>query len=223
MPRAIIPVNPATFSAWGLLNAEFREDMVHTQVQELNRLTTKELQEQFVAMDADVQQVLVENKIDPKDIRFEHWAECRYIGQSHTVRVPVWKEDFSTTDLAGLKNRFDECHERAYAHALPTYDAELVNLRVTGWGSTTAPAISTILARENGAIDGVKGYREVKFSRDGTKPVPCAVYDRLKLGAGSMVAGPAIIEESTSTTLIDPGHHTLVDEYGNLIIEPERL
>jgi N-methylhydantoinase A len=47
------------------------------------------------------------------------------------------------------------------------------------------------------------------------------LYDRMKLGGGLEIVGPAIIEQMDSTTLVLPGQTALVDSYGNLIIEEQ--
>ncbi len=53
------------------------------------------------------------------------------------------------------------------------------------------------------------------------KDVTAVVYDRAKLKAGNRIAGPAIVMEMDSTTVILPGHHGVVDRYGNILIYPD--
>jgi hypothetical protein len=47
------------------------------------------------------------------------------------------------------------------------------------------------------------------------------VYDRALLKAGNRIAGPAIVMEMDSTTVILPKHHGRVDAYGNILIYPD--
>ena len=48
-----------------------------------------------------------------------------------------------------------------------------------------------------------------------------AVFDRAKLLANNVITGPAIIEETASTTVIEPGDLVTVNEYGHLVMELE--
>ena len=63
----------------------------------------------------------------------------------------------------------------------------------------------------------MKGRREVYFFETGF--APCDVYNRYALVEGDIIAGPAIIEERESTTVMPPGTQAAVDSSLNLIIE----
>jgi N-methylhydantoinase A len=52
--------------------------------------------------------------------------------------------------------------------------------------------------------------------------VDCAIHDRSALPAGGRLAGPVVVEELDSTTLVHPGYSVRVDDIGNLHIERER-
>jgi N-methylhydantoinase A len=58
----------------------------------------------------------------------------------------------------------------------------------------------------------------VRFSA-GTATVDAPVYERAALGVGSRIAGPAIIEEASSTLLVPPGADAAVDCAGNILID----
>ncbi|MEM7536519.1 MAG: hydantoinase/oxoprolinase family protein [Chloroflexota bacterium] len=217
MPQAIIPVNPATFSAWGLLNADFREDLVRTGVQTMALLKPTELAAQFAEMEAEARTTLNANQVTDAQIHFERIAECRYTGQMHTVRVPVQESDFVDDDLASLKTRFDAQHELAYAHALPTHAGEMVALRLAARGQTPKPEMTRLADMTHTVEAATKGQRRVLFS-DSTEAVDCPIFDRALLVSNMEIAGPAIIEEATSTTLVPLGLHVTIDVYGHLIL-----
>jgi N-methylhydantoinase A/oxoprolinase/acetone carboxylase beta subunit len=63
----------------------------------------------------------------------------------------------------------------------------------------------------------VKGRREVFFS-EVMDFVDAVVYDRQRLCTGDLIAGPAVVEEIESTTVIGPGEELTVDECLNLVI-----
>ena len=213
MKEAIVPLNPAIFSAWGLLNADYREDFNRTTVFDLVGMTGNDLSAAFDKLQDSEQSQITNNQ--PLATTLQRFADCRYAGQEHTVTVPVLDEDLTADDLSMLKQRFDAAHEHAYAHALPDHPAEVVNLRLRALGVTTKPQLKKMAQATTTATNAQKGSRTVYFD---SGPAECAVYDRAKLAAGNRFEGPAIVEEWTSTILIRPGQLVSVDEFGNLRI-----
>ncbi len=216
MKEAIVPLNPAIFSAWGLLNADYREDFNRTTVFDLVGMTGNDLSAAFDKLQDSEQSQITNNQ--PLATSLQRFADCRYAGQEHTVTVPVLDEDLTADDLSRLKQRFDTAHEHAYAHALPDHPAEVVNLRLRALGVTTKPQLKKMAQTTTTATNAQKGSRTVYFD---SGPAECAVYDRAKLAAGNSFDGPAIVEEWTSTILIRPGQMVSVDEFGNLRIVQE--
>ncbi len=58
--------------------------------------------------------------------------------------------------------------------------------------------------------------RQVWFTR-GFETTP--VYAREAIGVGSVIEGPAIVQQADATVLIDPGAKTRCDALGNLVID----
>jgi N-methylhydantoinase A len=145
-------------------------------------------------------------------------VDMRYIGQEHTVRVPIPPDSvLHENGLSTLKSWFDELHKQAYAHASPGTPTELVNMRLAAIVPMPRPKPKRI---PPGAGDGalaIKAQRRVFFKQaDGE--VDCLIYDREKLGAGDKFDGPAIVEEWNSTVIVLPSQSLEVDIYGNLAI-----
>ena len=217
MTRALIPVNPAMFSAWGLLNADFREDLNRQIVRPLTTLDPAEVAAVMDGLAEEAVAHLRANQIDAAATVLEYFADLRYLGQEHTVRVPLLRRDLETPRLAATKARFDEYHEQAYAHNLPDHAAELVNVRLVARGRTHKPPLPKLAPATTRPADAVRTHRPVVFAgmRDA---VDCPIVDRTRLGPGAAIAGPAIIEEPTSTTLVPPDQAVTVDAYGNLLL-----
>ena len=212
---AIIPQNPATFSAWGLLNADYREDTIRTFLKPFADLTAGDLRAELAKLEAEVRGRFAANGIVPDETALERHAAMRYFGQEHTVKVPVLDGDLGA-DLLALRRRFDDYHEQAYSLKLPDSAAEIVNLQVSILGITAKPALKR--------IDGDDGNDSLKCRRDITvrghdSRMSVNVHDRGKLGPVRSIEGPAIVEEWTSTILILPDQSAQVDDYGNLIIK----
>ncbi len=212
---AIIPLNPATFSAWGLLNADYREDYSRTFLKPFADVSVEQLKRELDSLESDVRERFTETGIAPSQTMTQFHAAMRYLGQEHTVKAPILAADFAD-ELRPLRQRLDALHERAYALALPESAAEIVSLQVTMLGVTAKPRIKPMSAQPPG--EPLKGNRAIHIRDFGSRLV-APVLRRECLAAGSEVPGPAIIEEWTSTILTLPGQAATVDEYGNLIIK----
>ncbi|MFQ5922266.1 MAG: hydantoinase/oxoprolinase family protein [Anaerolineales bacterium] len=221
--NAIIPINPAVFSAWGILNSDFREDVVRTAVIPLAELTVDQFLAMFDELGQLSQEKLAKGGLSSKSVYEARTVDMRYEGQEHSVRVPVpSNEDLQRNGLNALQDQFDLLHEQAYAHASPGTPTELVNLRLSAVVESKKPLVSEI---EEGSGDGsvaLKTDRKVYFRESGGEST-CPIYDREKLGAGDSFEGPAIIEEWNSTVVVYPDHSLEVDAYGDLFISQEAL
>ena len=219
--KTIIPVNPAVFSAWGILNSDFREDVVRTTVMPTAALAVEELLEMFGDLADVAADKLAASGLAAERARFVRALDMRYEGQEHTVKVPLPPaDDFKAGGMALLQSLFDQLHERMYAHASPGTPTELVNLRLSAIVESGKPSILEIPRGAGNGEEALKGDRRVYF-RDERDAVPCPVYDRERLGAGDAFRGPAIVEEWNTTTIVHPGQRLGVDDYGNLIITEE--
>ena len=111
--------------------------------------------------------------------------------------------------------RFHELHLQLYAHNHLDKSVEFVSGRVAAIGLTSAPPLKKL---EGGgrAAPPTEG-RPVYFEESGGF-VDTDVVDRGTLGPGSVLTGPAIVEQVDSTIVIHPRQKASVDEFGNLLI-----
>jgi N-methylhydantoinase A len=238
IPKAIIPPEPATFSAWGILNTDYREDMVRTSVAALlekgareERLawtqavgdeigSTEELLGRFSDLEASARHALSDAVVSEANVQISRTADMRYEGQEHTVHVAVPDEAaLSSEGLGALKAAFDRAHEMYYEHSSPDSPAEVVTLRASVTGVTKKPTVPEIAPGSGDAAAALKGRRRVYFREAGDFE-ECAVYEREKLGAGDRIVGPAIVEEWASTTIVRPSQKLEVGAFGQLVISP---
>src|SRR5262245_28444860 len=133
----------------------------------------------------------------------------RYVGQEYTVNVPVAE----ASSLETIDASFHDAHRVRYGHSTPGAPVEFVNLRLAAMGR-----IGTTVASYRGSeagSDPLLGRRGVVFAatEHGT-PVPL----RERMQFGRTQAGPVVIEEESSTTVVPPGHRARLDEHGNMLI-----
>jgi N-methylhydantoinase A len=130
-----------------------------------------------------------------------------------TVALPTGL--FASRDAAGVKRAFDEVHKVRYGTSAPEEPAELVSVRITVTGHMQKPALAALEA--TAADEAAPARRKpVYFRSHGHVDTP--VYRRDALLAGHCIAGPALIEEHASTTVLWPGDSLVVDGLGNLDI-----
>jgi N-methylhydantoinase A len=139
-------------------------------------------------------------------------ADMRYLGQEHTVRVPI---SGGAPALADVVARFGERHESAFMFRLEA-PAEFVTLHVAATVRVPNPDLGAF-APSPEAGRAVKERRRVDFDEDGVHET--LIVERDRLGLEEIVDGPAIVEEAAATTVINPGQRAWVDSGGNLVIE----
>jgi N-methylhydantoinase A len=141
----------------------------------------------------------------------------RYVGQEHAVTVDLPLRLFTRRDRAGIKRAFDAMHARRYGTAAPDEPAEIVSLRSTVTGTLAKPPLKRLKRGPRApAKAAMTGRRNVYF--DGAfRATP--VFERTALCAGNRIAGPALVQEHASTTVLWPGDRLEVGSYGSLLID----
>jgi N-methylhydantoinase A len=137
--------------------------------------------------------------------------DMSYIGQTHTVSVPIDAQGLLTKTT--IQNAFDVAYRAAFGRLLDGIPVRVLTLRAAVIGERPKFDLA-ILAPRAGSTAPI-GEREVWF--DG-KPHNTRIYDRLTLPVGTEIAGPAILEQPDATTWIDPDLTGRVDRFGNLIL-----
>jgi N-methylhydantoinase A len=124
---------------------------------------------------------------------------------------------FRSRDRSAIKRAFDEEHQRRYATSAPQEAVEIASLRATVAGTVFKPPLEPIACgNAEPPIAAFTGNRDVYFGSVGFTPVP--TFSRPQLLAGNRIAGPAIVEEHASTTVVVPNDILRVDSFGNLDI-----
>ncbi len=214
IPQVVVPAHSAIFSAWGMLMSDLRRDYIRTQPMAVSKEQAKVIDHSFAEMEKAAFQAFRADHFPDDLIYRERYADLRYEGQEHSVRVPVPNVAITPGEVDALIDRFHDAYEREYTYRLDN-NVELVTFRVAAFVSIQRPKL-TRLAAGNTAGDALKSRRLVDFDTQGS--MQTAIYDRAKLGAGVSFSGPAIVEEPGSTSVIFPGQKVRVDDYGNLHI-----
>jgi N-methylhydantoinase A len=210
----IVPVAPGHFSAYGMLTTDLRRDAIRTFVRRTDTVDLARLSALCTEMEQEAIDAYLAEKFAVDQLVCTRAADMRYRGQEHTVRVPLMGGTLTGAEMREIESRFHAVHEKQYTFRLDSA-IEIVNLHVTVMGQVNKPRRAE-LAPQSGAPRPIR-QRLVDFDEQGQHET--GIFDRATLGAGATVAGPAIIEEMASNTVVYPGMTVEVDRWGNLIVD----
>jgi N-methylhydantoinase A len=220
LPRTLVPPNPGNVSAFGLLTVDVRNDYVQTVVSKHADLDLERVRSVFAGLEDRARDALDGEGFARDQQRMQRTADLRYVGQAFEVRVPVTDGELDRAAIDQAGQQFHAAHRQLYGYDFatdPRQAVEWVNLRVSGIGPIRRPDLVELPAGEGGTDRAVTGSRRVFFD----DWVDTPTYDRPRLAAGDVVAGPAVIEEFGSTVPVHPGFLATVDTYDNLLLTRE--
>ena len=208
----IIPPSPGVLCAYGDATTRQRVETQRSFNEMVQNTTDGELTSYLDSLGAQVKQELEAEDVAPRDIELLYEIDIRYAGQAFEIPLSVEPEGLS---IESLITRFDTEHERLFTFNLDETPHEIVNVRAVALGKSADVAPPVI---EKGDADPSDAKtRDHQLYMDG-RMQDAVIYDRALLKAGNRIAGPAIVTEMDSTTLVHSGCEALVDAHGNLII-----
>jgi N-methylhydantoinase A len=152
------------------------------------------------------------------DVLYE--LDMHYLGQTHTVAVPLPVSQGESLGVSEsmVRAAFEAAYLASFSRLLPGLAMRIVSLRVAAIGRRPVFDFSVFAPDPSASLDKARlGSRPVWFDggwRD------TGVWARLDLPVHAKIAGPAILEQPDATTVIEPGLAGRIDKLGNLIVEP---
>lgn len=213
---AIVPPGPGVLCAYGDATTRVRDERSRTYIRRYSATNDAEVLKYLEELAAGAAEALTLEGIPKADQTTTVEVDLRYHGQGLTLTIETDLDGFRRNGLAGIAKEFDDTHEQMFTFALE-HEHEIVNLRAVVQGKPTNVKAPQIASGGEDASAAV--YAEERIYVDGGF-VQAKIYDRSKLAAGNVIAGPAVVTEMDSTTLILPGHHAKVDHVGTLLIWP---
>ena len=212
--EVLIPPASGAASALGFLAAPLSFEQVRSHPVRLDDPdAAAALQSVLDELERETRARLLGAGVGEAEIVIERSADMRLLGQLHEIRVALPPGALTEASIPGLRDAFAHAYSARYTSVYDGVGIQLVSLRVMCRGP--APALSLAQAERAAAGDPRKGRRPAWFG-DGFVETP--VFDRYRLEAGTVIAGPAIVEEREATTVIGPGDTIHVDSSGTLRI-----
>jgi N-methylhydantoinase A len=199
VPRVMVPALPGALSAVGILLADTVREYSRTVMKGIDA----ELEDVFAELEAQGRAEFAKDGLEGVSMRS---VDLRYAGQGYELNVAHGR---------GMAAAFHALHKRRYGFANEGGRLEIVNVRVR-----LVAAAEPFEAEKSEMVDGdgsaaLMGERPVYF--DGVAHAT-RLYERDRLRAGDVLAGPAIVSEYSSATIVPPGDVLRVDVWGNLVI-----
>ncbi|MFK7891191.1 MAG: hypothetical protein AB8B63_10290, partial [Granulosicoccus sp.] len=213
---AIIPPGPGVLCAYGDATTRLRNESSQTYVTPLAQTRDSSIFSMLESMQKDASASLSAEGVGSHEQQTLYEIDIRYIGQGMKLTIGLTPEEFASEGLAGVARRFDAEHEKLFTFALEA-EHELVGLRAVvqgmekvfvsdqqeaaGTDSSAARTQPTRIFSDGGWCEGY-------------------IYERSRLKPANRIAGPAVVTEMDSTSVILPDHVGIVDSVGNIIIWP---
>jgi N-methylhydantoinase A len=210
IPTVIVPLFPSHFSALGMLLADERHDFTRTAFADLASVDFAKL----VAVHDEMVKDAKASLRHAKDAAYQIHLDLRYMGQEFTLQVPVTLDQLKKGDRKAIRTAFDELYEHRYAHHSPEEPVEMVNIRLGAIGKRPKLSFPSLGATGTAAPSG----EQLAYFTSAAKPLMAKVYRREELGAGAEIAGPALIQEHGTTTVLFENDICRVADSGEMII-----
>ncbi|MBW7836948.1 MAG: hydantoinase/oxoprolinase family protein [Sphingomonadales bacterium] len=222
IPEVIIPPYPGITSAIGLLTTDLKYDAVRTLFQTSENVDMTRLDADFADMEAAVRRQFAADGVADGQITIQRLADMRYVGQGYELRVHLSASPAGQQDVTKAFADFHHLHEAEYGHMFPASPIEIVNLRLSGVGEM--PKIAPPQSPRGGSLDAARlRWGNCVFRVDGElQDFSTAFYRRDLLPVAEPFAGPAIILQQDTTTVVPPGATVVADRHGNMIITLSR-
>jgi N-methylhydantoinase A len=216
--EVVVPPHPGITSAMGLLTSDLKYDALRTAFQSSTAVDLARIGADFADMEAEIAARFAADGIEPAATRTARAADMRYAGQGYELRVPIEGGAVDAASVASALARFHAAHRAEYGHAFPDAAVEIVNLRVTGIGERPKPGRPVPAPR--GSVEAAcLETAAVVFAVEGVpRRVATAVLARERLPLETPIAGPAIVVQTDTTTVVPPGCTLVADRGGNLVI-----
>ncbi len=215
--RIIVPRNPGVGSAVGFLHAPISYEIIRSLYQRGETFDAAAVRQLFAAMEREGRAVV---RAGAGGVRLEERrvAFMRYRGQGHEIEIELPAGRIGPGLGRELRRRFDALYQQQYGRTVPNVDVEFINWAFVA--STPAAPPRRIAQPRQRRKPRAAARRKIYWGQQRrVLEVPC--YRRENLDRGDFIAGPALIVEAQTTTLVSPGFNAIMDQAGNIVISAE--
>jgi N-methylhydantoinase A len=208
--RVLIPAHAGVGSAVGLLRAPVAYEIVRGRLMRLPALDAAAVNRLLAAMRAEAEAIVRQGAPDA-ELSERRSAFMRYRGQGHEIAVELPVRDFSAADRAAITALFEEAYRRLYSRPIPGVEIEILSWVV----SVSAPAEGELAeaVKTQPNTPKPRSHRSV-FDPQSGEFTDTPIYWRGDLAPGARIAGPAVIAENDTSTVVSPLFDANIDKFG---------
>src|ERR687893_512390 len=206
----VVPPTPGVMSAFGFLSSDIQNEFPETYLRTAEETPASELKGAVEGLISQADEWLAGEGVDEDQRRFDLYADCRHYLQKIQIPLHFEIDELSGEDSTFLRDRFEDAHSQRYNFELPDSPLEIATVRVIGRGTIKGV---TLTESANGA-DGTEAVIRTERAFFGGW-VENPILDRNKLRPGDEIAGPPVVVQDDTTTVIEPGYKGAVDRFGN--------
>ena len=212
--KVIVPANAGVGSAVGFLLAPVAYEVVRSQYMRLDRFEAAALNTVFDEMIAEATDV-VRLGAPSGDLEIRRHAYARYVGQGHEVKIALADRAFTDADADGLREAFEAEYRRQYGRTVPGLAVEVLT-----WSATVSESggDASRIAAADEITDAGDESRAVHFP-GAAEAVGTAIRPRASLRDSEMLAGPAILTEPQTSTVLPEGYTATRNAFGDLVMD----
>lgn len=214
--KVVIPVYPGVFSAFGMLMSDLQIDTLRTRIMRVDGADLTTLTGLYDEMETQCRHNLEAENIARESIRIQRHADMRYLGQEHTVKVPVPNGALTPAVMEQVSAAFHDLHEHDFTFRLNS-PLEMVSYHVTAIGMVDKAEIKSIKADGASLGRARKETRPVYF--EGTGAVNTTIYQRDLLPIGKPIPRPRRDRKVVLGNSGIPNQQFYRDKYGFLHVE----
>jgi N-methylhydantoinase A len=230
MPKAIVPTAPGVLSAWGMLTVDMVQDRSRTVLKRRRAVDNEGLSATLEELRASIEDAFGRQGMPADAVAYEYVLDMQYYGQVFSLPISLGALAGESANgnpgrpkvddgvLAQAEERFHAEHEREYGHADRAQEVQIVHARVFGRAVVDKPQLRPAQPGPANASAALLETRPVRFSGN---EEDTAIYDRGLLRPGMEFEGPAVVNETSSTTVLPPGMRARVDEFSNIVIDTD--
>jgi N-methylhydantoinase A len=211
LDRVLVPSNAGVGSAVGFLRAPIAYEIVRSQLQRLDAFDAASANALLAAMRAEAE-VIVRRGEPNASLTETRSAFMRYRGQGHEIAVPVPARDYRDEDAGELLAAFETAYRRLYSRIIPGVEVEVLSWVLLLSGPVPADAADP--PPEPPRYTPQPARRRAVFDADTADFADVPIYERAALVPGAFIAGPAVIVEDETSTLVSPAFDARIDAYG---------
>jgi N-methylhydantoinase A len=220
LQSALVPRFPGITSALGCVIADLRHDQVRTVNLMLDTLDAASLDRLMVSEGLAAERVVADAGVAVERIDIVYELDMHYMGQTHTIAVPLPVTlNGSTTAISAetIRTAFERAYRASFSRLLPGIAMRMVTLRTAAIGRRPSFDLAALAPTAGATREAAaRGTRPIWF---GTDWQDARIWSRLDLPVGTIIEGPAVLEQPDATTIVDPGLTARVDALGNVILE----